>query len=223
MPEILSWGIAYKGFERVLIDVDFRYFDYKNTSLYGTKPIDGGLGWSSIFAVAVGGQYKATDRLTLRSGYLYNTNPIKGTDTLFNIQAPGFMTQMLALGASYQLTDDIVLSVAWTHQFRNSISGSVLQIPGDRIKLDAQMDSIVVGLNVQFGGPRTHADNSISGGDVSLPAVPAEFAASDSPPADSTATPPPAAVTVTPPVVAGQPASASALPPPKSLSQNDGE
>ena len=32
MPEILSWGIAYKGFERALIDVDLRYFDYENTS-----------------------------------------------------------------------------------------------------------------------------------------------------------------------------------------------
>ncbi|MGO8903689.1 MAG: hypothetical protein ACLQU5_35915, partial [Isosphaeraceae bacterium] len=45
VPEIFSWGIAYMGFERALIDVDLRYFDYKNTSLYGTKPIDGGLGW----------------------------------------------------------------------------------------------------------------------------------------------------------------------------------
>ncbi len=144
--------------------------------------------------MAVGGQYQATDRLTLRSGYLYNTNPIKGTDTLFNIQAPGFMTQMLALGASYKLTDDIVLSLAWTHQFRNSISGPVLQIPGERIKLDAQMDSIVVGLNVQFGGPRKHADNFISGDEVSPPAVPAGFTAPDSPPAGITTTPPPLAV-----------------------------
>ncbi len=142
VPEIFSWGIAYKGFDRALIDVDLRYFDYKNTSLYGTKPIDGGLGWSSIFAVAVGGQYQATDQLTVRAGYLYNTNPIKATDTLFNVQAPGFMQHMLAIGASYKLTDDIVLSLAWTHQFRNAIEGPVLQIPGERIKLDAQTDSI---------------------------------------------------------------------------------
>jgi hypothetical protein len=102
------------------------------------------------------------------------------------------MTQMLALGASYKLTDDIVMSVAWTHQFRNSITGPVLQIPGERIKLDAQNDSIIVGLNVQFGGPRKHADNSISGDEVSPPAVPAGF----------TATPPPAGITATPPPLA---------------------
>jgi len=166
VPEIFSWGVAYKGFERALIDVDLRYFDYANTSLYGTKPINGGLGWSSIFAVAIGGQYQATDWLTLRAGYLYNTNPIKATDTLFNIQAPGFLQQMLAIGASYKLTDDITLSLAWTHQFRNSIEGPVLQIPGERIKLDAQIDSIVAGLNIQFGAPRVRADNSVSSDDA---------------------------------------------------------
>jgi len=51
-----------------------------------------------------------------------------------------------------------------------------------------------VGLNVQFGGPRKHADNSISGDGDSLPAVPTGPAAPDSPPAGITATPPPVAV-----------------------------
>ena len=175
VPEIFSWGVAYKGFERALIDVDLRYLDYKNTTLYGTKPIDGGLGWNSVFAVAVGGQYQATDRLTLRAGYLYNTNPIKANNTLFNIQAPGFLQQMLAIGASYKVTDDIVFTAAWTHQFRNSIAGNVIQIPGEHIKLDGQIDSIVVGLNVQFGGPRQHVDNSVSGSEVFMPALPPSF------------------------------------------------
>jgi long-chain fatty acid transport protein len=162
IPQILSWGIAYKGFERALIDVDFRYFDYADTSLYGQKPIDGGLGWQSIFAVAVGGQYQLTEKFTVRAGYLYNVNPIRSTFTLFNIQAPGFLQHMLGLGATYKLTEDISLSVAWTHQFRNAIVGDVIQIPGENIKLDGQSDSIVVGLNVQFGAPRKAAvDNSL--------------------------------------------------------------
>ena len=176
IPEIFSWGVAYKGFERALIDIDFRYFDYKNTRLYGTKPLDGGLGWSSVFAVAIGGQYALSDKLTLRSGYLFNTNPIKDTATLFNIQAPGFMQHMFSVGASYKLTEDITLSLAWVHQFRNAIEGPVLQIPGQRIKLDAQMDSIVAGLNVQFGTTRKGPDNTVSTGEITpvpLPAPPA--------------------------------------------------
>ena len=76
LPEIFSWGVAYKGLPKTLIDVDLRYFDYANTELFGQKVIDGGLGWRSVFAVAMGDQYQATDRLTFRAGYLYNTNPI---------------------------------------------------------------------------------------------------------------------------------------------------
>ena len=66
---IYSWGVAYKGIERALIDVDLRYFDYVNAALFGQSVRDRGLGWSGVFAVATGGQYAITDRLTLRAGY----------------------------------------------------------------------------------------------------------------------------------------------------------
>ncbi len=88
-PEMFSWGVAYKGLPKTLIDVDLRYIDYANSALFGTKVVDGGLGWQSVFAVATGAQYQATDKVTLRGGYLYNTNPIRGVTTLFNAQAPG--------------------------------------------------------------------------------------------------------------------------------------
>jgi long-chain fatty acid transport protein len=154
LPEILSWGVAYKGLPRTLIDVDFRYFDYANTSLFGTKVVDGGLGWRSVFAVAVGAQYQATDRLVLRGGYLYNTNPIRDVTTLFNAQAPGIITNALTLGASYDLTDDVTISLAWMHGFRNSVEGPILQIPRSAVRLDAQVDTLWAGFNVKFGRSR---------------------------------------------------------------------
>ena len=70
-------GRGLQGLPKTLIDVNLRYIDYANTSLFGTKVIDGGLGWRSVFVVALGAQYQATDRLTFRGGYLYNTNPIR--------------------------------------------------------------------------------------------------------------------------------------------------
>ena len=54
IPAIYSWGVAYKGLPRTLIDVDFRYIDYANSELFGQKLADGGLGWRSVFAVAAG-------------------------------------------------------------------------------------------------------------------------------------------------------------------------
>jgi long-chain fatty acid transport protein len=154
LPEILSWGVAYKGLPRTLIDVDIRYIDYANTSLFGTKVVDGGLGWRSVFAVAVGAQYQATDRFTLRVGYLYNTNPIRDVTTLFNAQAPGIITNTLTLGASYDLNENVTLSMAWMHGFRNSIEGPILQVPNSSVRLDAQVDTLWAGVNIKFGGSK---------------------------------------------------------------------
>lgn len=137
LPAIYSWGVAYKGLPKTLIDVDLRYFDYANTQLFGQPVVDGGLGWRSVFAVATGIQYEATDRLTLRGGYLFNTNPIPSPATLFNVQTPGIITNTLSLGASFQVNDDVTLSLAWMHGFRNSIDGSILQVPGSMVRLDA--------------------------------------------------------------------------------------
>ena len=116
----------------------------------------------AFFAVATGVQYEVSDKLTLRAGYLYNTNPIPSTATLFNAQAPAITTNTLSIGSSYKLTSNITSSVAWVHGFRNSITGTVEQIPGGSARIDVQTDSLVVGLNVQFGKSRklgaTHDD-----------------------------------------------------------------
>ena len=166
LPETISWGVAYKGLPKTLIDMDLRYFDYKDTPLFGQSLRDGGLGWRSVFAVATGVQYQLSEKLTLRGGYLYNTNPIPSTNTLFNIQAPGITTNTLSLGGSYHLTENITTSAAWVHGFRNSISGGVEQLPGASTRLDTQTDSIVVGLNIQFGKPRKVALSTTSEDDV---------------------------------------------------------
>jgi long-subunit fatty acid transport protein len=144
--------------------------DYANTSLFGTKVIDGGLGWRSVFAVALGTQYQATDRLTLRAGYLYNTNPIRDVATLFNVQAPGIITNTLTLGASYDVTEDITFSLVWMHGFRNSIEGPILQVTHSSVRLDARVDTLWAGVNIKFGRSqhkaRVVAANSSAGDPV---------------------------------------------------------
>jgi long-chain fatty acid transport protein len=154
IPAIYSWGVAYKGLERALVDVDLRYLDYGNAGLFGQSVRDGGLGWRSVFALAIGGQYALTDRLTLRAGYLFNTNPIAEPATLFNVQLPGIIQHTLSLGSSLALTEDVTLSAAWVHGFRNSIQGDIAEELGAFTKFDSQTDSIVMGLNVRFGGKR---------------------------------------------------------------------
>lgn len=154
LPSIYSLGAAFKGVDRLVVDVDLRYFDYASAPLWGDSPIDGGLAWKSIISVAVGGQYQLTDRLTLRGGYLFNQNPIHEMNTIFNIQAPGFIQHTLSLGASMRLNENILFNVGWVHGFRNAIEGPIGQIPGTSARMDAQTDSILAGLTIQYGGKR---------------------------------------------------------------------
>jgi long-chain fatty acid transport protein len=186
LPEIISWGVAYKGLPKTLIDVDLRYFDYKDAALFGQSVRDGGLGWRSVFAVATGVQYQLSEKVTLRGGYLYNTNPIPSTATLFNAQAPGITQHTLSLGASYHITPDITATTAWVHGFRNAIQGGVEQLPGASTRLDTQTDSLVVGLNIQFGRMKKVRPSSPSEEDmVPAPApVAIEASRSTSPPTD---------------------------------------
>lgn len=156
-PAVYSWGVAYKGIERTIIDVDLRYFDYDNATLFGESTQDGGLGWSSLFAVAVGAKHQLNDRLALLAGYLYNGNPINGPDTLFNIQAPGIIQHTFSIGVNLRLSEHVQLTAGWSHGFRNSVEGPISQVPGTISKLDAQTDTILTGLNIQYGGKRKSA------------------------------------------------------------------
>lgn len=171
LPQILSWGVAYKGIEKTLIDVDLRYFDYANTALFGDAPPPGGLGlgWKNVFSAAIGGQYQATDQLTLRMGYLFNTNPIPAPQTLLNLQLPAITQHTLTFGAGYKLTPDIALNLAYLHSFRASNSGTIFELPGSVVREDVQLDSIVGGLTIQFGGKKRSALRDVG----SLPTLPA--------------------------------------------------
>ncbi len=151
LPAIYSWGLAYKGLPRTLVALDFRFFDYKATELFGENIADGGLGWNNVFAVALGAQHHLNDRVDLLAGYLYNTNPIEGTATLFNVQAPGIIQNTLTLGGSYKLTQNILFSASWMHGFRNAVEGPILQLPGAQTRLDAQLDTLWMGITVRFG------------------------------------------------------------------------
>jgi long-chain fatty acid transport protein len=154
LPAIYSWGIAWRGIDRLTLATDLRYFDYKDTDLFGTSVRNGGLGWSSAFAVALGANYQLTDRLAVRAGYQYNTNPLASTSTLFNIQAPAIMQDTITVGTTVGLSASMSLSLAYAYSFKNSISGTASQVPGAAIGLSASNQSLLFNLQIKFGGPR---------------------------------------------------------------------
>ena len=108
-----------------------------------------------MFAVATGFQYELSERITLRAGYLFNTNPIPAPATVFNIQAPGITQHTLSFGVSTTLTENITLTSGYVHGFRNAISGPILEVPGSSSRLDVQTKALVAGITVRFGARRS--------------------------------------------------------------------
>jgi long-chain fatty acid transport protein len=151
LPQIFSLGLAYSGIERLLLAADVRYFDYAGTDLLGTRPVDGGAGWRSIWSVAVGSRYCVTDRLSVQVGYVFNENPISSNLTLFNTELPAITMHTISAGTYFQINESIGLSLAYIHGFNNTVSGSVTPLLGTTTAIQSEYDSFAFGLHIAFG------------------------------------------------------------------------
>ena len=167
MPAIVSVGTSYKGIDRVLLAADVRYIDLANTNGFGDSGYapNGallGVGYQSIFAVALGTQYQVTEAASVRLGYSWNENPIPAIQTAANIASPLIMQHTLCAGLSYQVTDAFSVSVAYAHIFENSTTGPIVLpggvVPGTSITSTTAVDTILFGATVKFGGPKRCAE-----------------------------------------------------------------
>ena len=135
LPMILSVGTSYKANEETLIALDVRFFDYANTRGLGDRAVFsstgalGGLDFSSVIASSLGVQRKVNEFFEVRAGYTYNQNPIKNSESFFNIASPVSLEHMLSTGASLNFNKKISANVAYSHYFENVRSGQII-FPG---------------------------------------------------------------------------------------------
>lgn len=158
-PLMVSLGTAYTGFERWTLAADVRYIDYHNTEGFNRTGFDTagnikGVGWDSIFVLALGAQYQLSDPLSLRIGYSFNTNPIPNENTTFNVASPVILEHTIYAGATYRISDVFSMSVAYAHAFENSIHSPIQTrlgpIPGSHVQSDVRADTVMLGATVRY-------------------------------------------------------------------------
>ena len=153
LPLSIGWGLSYSGFKKTVIGLDVRYMDYENTrgfrDVMDSQMNVVGLGWDSVMAVSVGMQYTVNNRLKLRAGYCYNTNPIPSESQAYNVSSPMFMQHVLGLGCTITLPKSIDANLAWTHAFENTKTGTFAGGNGTVIN-SVYADTIVCGLTKRF-------------------------------------------------------------------------
>lgn len=131
-----SWGggVSVKANEALTISADFKRIEYADIRSIGTplaplltgKPFgagDGpGFGWRDISVYKLGVRYAVNESLTLRAGYGYAQNPVRSSETLLNILAPGVVTHHITAGAT------------WTTRTGIEVTGYVLHAPKNTVK-----------------------------------------------------------------------------------------
>lgn len=113
-PAILSFGVGYSN-ETIDLALDYRYVDYENTNGFAEKGWTStasvnGFGWKNINILSVGLQYKGIEKLPLRVGYTYSSNPIDSELAFFSIPATAVIENAFQFGTSYPISDNFKLN-----------------------------------------------------------------------------------------------------------------
>ena len=125
IPENYTLGAAFKASPDVTVALDYQRINYNKVRSIGapSNPQPGGFGWSNVDVYKLGIDWKMNQATTLRAGYSWGTNPVSSSDVQANILAPGVIKDHLTLGATYALSAESEMSVAYMHGFKNSVSG----------------------------------------------------------------------------------------------------
>ena len=163
-PAVYAGGVAWRAHEKLRVEVNAKYLPWAESE--GYEDFD----WENQWVFAIGAQFEATEKLTVRAGYNYAENPVKehngwnpegattvqgkqvptfGYEMLRNVGFPAIVESHLTLGFGYRLTEALALNVAYAHVFENEISSSSI---GDAIQLGSTLseDSLGVGLAWAF-------------------------------------------------------------------------
>jgi long-chain fatty acid transport protein len=130
-PMIVGAGLSYKPIDDLTLATDLKWINYKDTAGFQASnfaptplgPYVRGFGWQDIWTLALGGQYKVTQRFAVRAGYNYSDNPIPSNQQFFNVFAPAIVQHHITAGLGFNVTPNLEINAAYYHAFQNSVSG----------------------------------------------------------------------------------------------------
>ena len=166
-PAIFSLGLGYSEGD-VDLALDFRRVDYENTDGFSetgwtqTGSVKG-FGWENISILSAGLQYKGINKLPLRFGYTYSSNPIPENVTFFNIPATAIIKNAYQFGFSYLVNDSWQVDAVYHYGDSNGATeGQVLSpamvspsnplgaIPGSSVSYEMNTSMIQFGVSYKF-------------------------------------------------------------------------
>lgn len=136
IPANYGVGAAYKATDALTLAADVKRIEYGDVDAVGNpisnllagnpfgSPNGPGFGWDDVTILKIGASYDYSDRMTLRAGFSYGSQPIPDDQTFLNILAPGVVRKHLSVGGTWKTAGAGELSLAYTHGFKETINGS---------------------------------------------------------------------------------------------------
>ncbi|WP_439151804.1 OmpP1/FadL family transporter [Winogradskyella sp.] len=172
-PAIASLGLGYsmKNFDLAL---DFRRVFYEDTEGFkasGWEIADNGFptgavkgfGWQNISILSAGLQYKGINKLPLRIGYTYSSNPIDDDLAFFSAPATAIIKNAYQFGLSYELNTNWRIDAVYHYgtsgdategrlldPMQISASNPLGEIPGTTVSYDMTTSMAMFGINYTF-------------------------------------------------------------------------
>lgn len=154
IPPAVQLGLSWKPNKDVTLLFDYRYIWYSQVKSVG-NPFDSpgllgaddgrGFGWRNTPIVKFGAQWEVDDKWTLRAGYSYTKQPIRSTEMLFNILAPGVIEHHFTGGVSYKVDENNIAHFGALFAPTSKVSGANAFNPAQGITLQMYQFEASVG------------------------------------------------------------------------------
>jgi Long-chain fatty acid transport protein len=164
-PQEIAFGVGVKLMDNLKVGMDIRWINWKNAK--GYKEFQ----WKDQWVIALGGEFKPTQKLALRAGYNYGKSPIRGgakDNTTYNNKIPNFDAQFsdfqiamfnligfpaisehhITLGLGYEFTKNFSIDLAYEHAFNKKVSAT--DNAGTTVEAQNAQNAISIGLNWKF-------------------------------------------------------------------------
>jgi len=166
IPETYGVGVAVKATQALTLAADVQRINYSDVDSVGNSINNlflgnqlgskngPGFAWKDVTAVKVGASYAWNENLTVRAGYNHSSQPIRKSETLFNILAPGIVQDHVTLGATWVLPNKSEVSLSYMHAFEEKVKGNgsipLFPFPGPEANLKMYEDSIGIAYGWQL-------------------------------------------------------------------------
>lgn len=166
-PSIISVGTGYSN-KKIDLALDYRFVNYEGTDGFensGWTPTASvaGFGWKNMSIISAGIQYKGIQKLPIRVGYTYSSNPIDPELAFFSTPATAIIKNAFQLGLGYEFSSRFVLNAVYHHgSSSGSTSGQLMspmmiapsnplgKIPGSEVSYNMTTDMFMLGVNYRF-------------------------------------------------------------------------